>query len=800
MKHKRQAVVPLSAEDALSRIEGGRATTTGILLSAAPEFYSPEAVPPGDRAARRLVHVESRTEELALSPPQGEPEQHMDVEDQVWLLASAAKTLSRLGLRGDTPCRVDPGTLSGAEGSFRVVNVDGQPLDLERVITLDELHGASALQEPTSSPGQVSEPPHETFVPYLVSEQEAMQILSGDKPGLHLAMSMRGEFGAVSRNSHVTPFSPQSLLAMVSYTGGLRHDAVSLLVEVPAPTEVDTLAWRLRSIAQRLIAVGVSAGARCMISVGKGELLVNPCHRVRDHAGQEFNPVQEYRLRQVREFRDVEDLPALKRPPDERIFDAEPVIAGEYTLEQALQEAARCVECGLCRDICPNGVGLASYVERLKDGELNAAAEDLREFNPGVDLTCLVCPAPCQDLCILAHEEIPRRPVNIRGIERVLAGQAVPAEVSIPTATGFKVALVGLGPANVVAAARLAKKGHEVHVFERETELGGAVSLIPSFRLLHAKAQEWVRQLLEETGVNIHTGTALGRDVEFESLRKSFDAVILGIGAGKPVHLGLEGEQLGGVIDALQVLRKFNQEAAGEPVEDPPPRLRNTIVIGGGDVAADVVMWYVRTAARAARHLAQAGRDGKPSQPEVANVVWAYRRGRTDMPVSQEVLADAEDELNALREYQLSLGIVPTAGELPSGVYFHLQPVEVVGETGRVSGIRFIRTRPGEDRDRSGRRAVEDVPGSEFTIPADSVVVLAVGQRPDPAPLKSLPGVTLDKDGKVVVDDGMKAAEGIYAVGDLVGGEILADAISHGRRAADSIHQDFLARPARASA
>jgi glutamate synthase (NADPH) small chain len=189
--------------------------------------------------------------------------------------------------------------------------------------------------------------------------------------------------------------------------------------------------------------------------------------------------------------------------------------------------------------------------------------------------------------------------------------------------------------------------------------------------------------------------------------------------------------------------------------------------------------------------------DAEPvvsGEPEVVNVVWAYRRGRSEMPVSQEVLVDAEDEINALKDYQLNAGIAPAEGELSSGIYFHLRPLKVLGGQGKVCGIQFIKTRPGAERDRNGRRTVEDIPGSEFTIPADSVVVLAVGQRPDPAPLKSLPGVALDHNGRVRVDESMKAAEGIYAVGDLVGGEILADAIGHGRRAADSIHREYLAR------
>jgi glutamate synthase (NADPH/NADH) small chain len=681
--------------------------------------------------------------------------------------------------------------------SCHIVNLHGRPVDLDQVVTLDELRGLSAVRDWAPATVRAVPTPHDLFMPRLVSEEEALQVITGQRPGLQLALSTRGQYGAVAENHRASPFIPPNHLAMVSHAGGLHHDEVSLLVEVPAPEAVDTLAWRLRSIAQKLIAMGVSAGAKCMVSVTKGELLLDPCHRIRDHNGRDFKPMQMYRLSDVRGFRDVEDLPSLKRPPQERIFDAEPVVSGEYTLEQALQEAARCVECGLCRDICPNGVGLASYVEKLKQGELESAASDLRELNPGVDLTCLVCPAPCQSLCILAHEEIPRRPVYIRGIEQVLAQQPVPPEVRAPAATGFKVALIGLGPANVVAAARLAKKGHEVHVFERQTEFGGAVALIPSFRVRHAKAQDWVEQLLQETGVVIHTGITFGKNLEFESLRAQFNAVILGIGAGKPMTLGIEGEEYGGVIDALQVLRKFNKEAAGEPSDEPPPRLRNTIVIGGGDVAADVVMWYVRTAARCARQVAEAARDGAAQTPEVANVVWAYRRGRAEMPVSQEVLADAEDEINALREYQLGAGIVPAEGELASGVYFHLRPLKVLGEQGKVCGMQFIKTRYRGERDRSGRRIVEDIPGSEFTIPADAVVVLAVGQRPDPAALKNLPGVKFDDQGKVRVDESMKAADGIYAVGDLVGGEMLADAISHGRRAADAIHQDYLAGLAR---
>ena len=132
-----------------------------------------------------------------------------------------------------------------------------------------------------------------------------------------------------------------------------------------------------------------------------------------------------------------------------------------------------------------------------------------------------------RELCILAHEEVPRRPVNIRAIEQALSHQDVAAEVAAPPPTGYRVALVGLGPANMLAAARLARKGHEVHIIEKRKDFGGAVSLIPSFRRHHASAHEWVTQLLNETGVVIHTGMALGQNLDFKSLRAKYDSVIL---------------------------------------------------------------------------------------------------------------------------------------------------------------------------------------------------------------------------------------------------------------------------------
>jgi len=793
MSTKRQMVVQLAPEEARRRVEGLDATQRGVLLTPSSVFYSPQDGDSIRQVAGRLVRVDACAGGLRLTPPPVTAEGHITVEDQFWLLANAARILHRLELDGDTRCHLELHLSDKAKASCLCSNVHGTAVDASQPITLDELRGLSEVRHPAGPSGSRSgEIVPQVFVPHVVSNAEALQIVSGERPGLELAMSTRGQYEAVEQKSLSTPFTPHTHLAFVRFAGGLSHDHISLLIEMRVAEEADTLAWRLRSVADRLIAIGASPSTGCMISIHREELLLDPCSRIRDQRGQNFEPTRTYRLSQIRRFRDVEDLPSLKRAPEERILDSRPIAEVEYTMEQALEEAARCVECGLCRDICPNGVGLASYVDKLKQGDVAAAAGQMRELNPGVDMTCQVCPAPCQELCILAHEEIPRRPVDIRAIEQALAHQPVAAKVSSPEPTGYKVALIGLGPANMVAAARLANKGHEVHVFEKRQDFGGAVSLIPSFRKHHADAHEWVRQLLSETGVRIHTGMTLGENLDFNSLRKGHDAAVLGIGAGKPLGLGIEGEELAGVVDALDVLRAFNKEAAGKPVENAPPRLRNTIVIGGGDVAADVVRWYTRVAVQCAKQVAQDGGNDSIHHPEVANVVWAYRRGRAQMPVSQEILRDAEDELDALKDYQASVGFVRAEGELASGVHFHMRPLKVLGMEGKVSGIQFIRTRPGKARDRSGRPTVEDMPGSEFTIPADSVVVLAIGQTPDPTSLKGIPGVSLDKHGMVAVDDSLKAAEGVYAVGDLVGGEILADAISHGRRVAESIHQSYL--------
>jgi glutamate synthase (NADPH/NADH) small chain len=680
---------------------------------------------------------------------------------------------------------------------YRIHDVHGHLVDLAEPISLDELRGLNAIRHWTkAATTRTRETLAETIPPHLVSEVEALQIICGERPGVELALSTHGQLAAIDEKNPATPFGAHRQLAIVRYAGGLQDEETSVLIEIGAEEHADTLAWRLRSVAERLISIGASPSTRAMISIHRGESLLDPSLRMRVHGSQSYDPSQSYRLSQVRRFRDVEDLPSLKRPPEERILDSDPIMESEYTLDQALIEAARCVECGLCRDVCPSGVGLISYVDQLKQGDLEGAAGHLRDLNPGVDMTCQVCPAPCQELCILAHEEVPRRPVNIRAIEQALSHQEVTSHEIPATPTGFRVALVGLGPANMVAAARLAKKGHEVHVFEKRKDFGGAVSLIPTFRKHHGNAHEWVSQILMETGVTIQTGMALGQNLDFQQLQTEHDAVVLGFGAGKALGLGIEGEDLAGVTDALEVLRRFNKLAAGEAVPEPPPRLRNTIVIGGGDVAADVVRWYVREAARCAEEVRQID-QAEGRHPAIANVVWAYRRGRSEMPVSMEVLRETEDELDALKDHQAKVGVRKEEGELASGVHFHLRPLKILGENGQVSGIQFIRTQPGRKRDRSGRRRVEDIPGSEFTIPADSVVVLAIGQTPDPAALKGIPGISVDDQGMIAVDESMKAAENLYAVGDLVGGHILADAISHGRRAADSIHQQYLVQRAK---
>ncbi|WP_406616322.1 NADH-quinone oxidoreductase subunit NuoF [Candidatus Caldatribacterium sp.] len=394
-----------------------------------------------------------------------------------------------------------------------------------------------------------------------------------------------------------------------------------------------------------------------------------------------------------------------------------------------------------CQHACPLGIDIPAYVALAKEGDYIRALEVIREDNPLPSVCGRVCHRPCEAKCRRGQLD---EPVAIDDIKRFVADYARKNRIALPVVLERKrdasVAVVGSGPAGLTCAYYLARFGYDVTVFEALPIPGGMLAVgIPPYRLPR-EALEYDLAQIKASGVRIECNKALGRDFTLSELRQKFDAVFLGIGAWKNVPLGVLGEDLDGVVPALEFLKRVN---LGEEV----PKPRKAVVIGGGNAAMD-----------AARTLLRLG----------AEVHVAYRRTRGEMPAIPEEIEDAEKE----------------------GVVFHflVAPLEIVGENGKVKGVRFQRMRLGAF-DRSGRRRPVPVEGAEFFLDCD-LVVSAVGQKPDLTGIAE--GIELDAWGNIKVDRYTLSTtlDGVFAGGDAIGQEAtVVHAMALGKKAAHSIHE-----------
>jgi glutamate synthase (NADPH/NADH) small chain len=421
----------------------------------------------------------------------------------------------------------------------------------------------------------------------------------------------------------------------------------------------------------------------------------------------------------------------------------------------ALLEAERCL---LCRDPkcvtgCPVMVSIPRFIELLSQGKLPEAAQCLLNDNALPSITGRVCPqeTQCEVECIRGHKGLP---VAIGYLERYVGdwarGHAEHQSLRVAPPTGKKVAVVGSGPGGLTAAGDLAKYGHDVTVFEALHKPGGVLVYgIPEFRLPKKIVQAEVARL-ERAGVKIVCNTVIGRTYTVQELRDQFDAVFIANGAGLPVFMNVPGENLKGVYSANEYLTRVNLMAAYQfPRADTPVlKGKRVATVGGGNVAMD--------SARTAKRL---GAD-------VSMIV--YRRTRKEMPARAEEIHHAEEE----------------------GLQFELlvAPVEVVGNEKKwVTGLKCVRMKLGEP-DASGRARPVQIPGSEFTIPCD-VVVVAIGTRANPLLTATCPDLMLNKWGNIVVDDnGMTNLPGVFAGGDIVrGAATVILAMGDGKRAAKAM-------------
>ncbi len=394
-----------------------------------------------------------------------------------------------------------------------------------------------------------------------------------------------------------------------------------------------------------------------------------------------------------------------------------------------------------CRAACPADVNVQGYVALLQQGKFKEAVELIRKSMPFPAICGRVCFSPCQDACSRKNVD---QPVGIRYLKRLAAdierehGRVKPDPV--PKRHSEKVAIIGAGPAGLSAAYELAKLGYPVTVFERMPEPGGMMRYgIPDHRLRKYVVANEIAYI-QDLGVEIKTGVEFGKDVQLDTLRNDgYKAIFITIGAQLSGKLRIPGEDLEGVLPAVEFLRHVS---LGETVDVG----KKVVVIGGGNSAIDAARTSLRLGAK--------------------EVTIFYRRSRNEMPA-------LPDEIEAAEEEGIKL-------------HFLVAPKQIIGEGGKVKAIEFLRMELGEP-DESGRRRPVPIQGSEHTYEVDTVIP-AIGQLPE---ISCLPPVLLDERARAISVDKLTletSISGVFAGGDVVTGPAsVIEAVGAGKRAAVSI-------------
>ncbi|WP_276924665.1 NADPH-dependent glutamate synthase [Faecalibaculum rodentium] len=435
--------------------------------------------------------------------------------------------------------------------------------------------------------------------------------------------------------------------------------------------------------------------------------------------------------------------------PGIRITNFDEVALG-YTEAMAREEAERCLHCRHrpCVNGCPVNVNIPEFIEKVKEGEYEDAYQIIALTSSLPAVCGRVCPqeSQCEKYCVRG---IKAQPVGIGRLERFVADwhrENSVEHAERPASNGRKVAVVGAGPSGLTAAGDLARRGYDVTIFEALHVAGGVLMYgIPEFRLPKAIVQKEI-ETLKDLGVEIVTNFVVGRSDTIDALmEQGFEAVFVGSGAGLPNFMGLPGENLKGVYSANEFLTRINLMKAyreGSPTTVQHPK--KTVVVGGGNVAMD--------AARCARRLG-------------SEVHIVYRRSLEELPARKEEVEHAMEE----------------------GIIFDLlcNPVEVLGtEDGWIRAVKCVRMELGEP-DASGRRRPVVIPGSEFVIDADCMI-MAIGTSPNPLIRSTTEGLDVNRRGCLVVDEHEQTSrEGVYAGGDAVtGAATVISAMGAGKKAA----------------
>ena len=450
-------------------------------------------------------------------------------------------------------------------------------------------------------------------------------------------------------------------------------------------------------------------------------------------------------------------VPVREQDAKVRATNFEEVCLG-YNKEEAEAEATRCLNCKnpQCQKGCPVAINIPAFIQEVKEGNVEAAYQIISESSALPAVCGRVCPqeSQCEGKCIRGFKG---EPVSIGKLERYVADTAREMGI-VPEGAkekkNHKVAVIGSGPSGLTCAGDLAKLGYDVTIFEALHEAGGVLVYgIPEFRLPKEKVVKKEIENVEKLGVKIEKDVVIGKSVTIDSLMKNegFDAVFVGSGAGLPKFMHIPGEQALGVFSANEFLTRSNlMKAFSKDSTTPIMHPKKTVVVGGGNVAMD--------AARTALRLG-------------SEVHVVYRRSEEELPARKEEVEHAKQE----------------------GVVFDLlnNPVEILtDEEGWVRGCRCIKMELGEP-DESGRRSPIEIPGSEFEIECDAVI-MSLGTSPNPLISSTTEGLEINKRKCIIAqeDNGQTSKKGVFAGGDAVtGAATVILAMGAGKAAAAGIDE-----------
>ncbi|MBN1481341.1 glutamate synthase subunit beta [candidate division KSB1 bacterium] len=432
--------------------------------------------------------------------------------------------------------------------------------------------------------------------------------------------------------------------------------------------------------------------------------------------------------------------------------------------EKLARQAARCMDCGVpsCHSYgCPVQNRIPDFNDLVYRNHWRRALDVLHATNNFPEVTGRVCPAPCETACTLG---INQPPVTIKHIELQIIergfreGWVIPEIPSVKT--GKRVAIVGSGPAGLAAAQQLARAGHEVVLMERADRIGGLLRYgIPDFKMEKRIIDRRLQQMADE-GVIFETGVEVGKDLSVRYLQRSFDAVLIAAGATVPRDLDLPGRDLDGVHFAMDFLTQQNKVNAGDTMEEQQilAKDKHVIVIGGGDTGSDCVGTSIRQAARSVTQIELLPR---PPQERLPRNPWP------EWPTIYRTSTSHQEGCE--RDWS----ILTKAFE---------------GKGGQVTKIKGVKLDWRQEKD--GKWTMTEIPGSDFELKAD-LVLLAMGfTHVEPGPLMHDYGLNTDQRGNVIVDDNMMTSEkGVFAAGDTVlGASLVVRAIYQGRRAAAGVN------------